>query len=86
MEFKNAIERLSENARNEVMAAKNIDDIIKVFDDNKLSVTKEDIDLAIKQMSQELSDDELASVTGGTFLGDVVSGALKKIVEYVAAK
>ena len=51
--------------------------MIKLFEENGLTVTKQDISAAINQKSGELSDDELDNVNGGIDLTFLVQEVLK---------
>ena len=80
MKFEEALTKLSTEARTKLDNCQNIEDIIRIFDENGLEVTKSDIEAAIKSYSSELSDDDLAVVTGGIDASYWIQQGIKGLV------
>lgn len=59
MKFDDAINKLSQEVVTRIKDADSLEEIIRIFKDNGLNVTEADVYEAIRQKSQELSDDEL---------------------------
>ena len=81
MKIKEAIEKLSPEAKEEFKKCTSVEDILGLFSKNGLEVTKKDIEDAIKSKNCELSDDELSNVTGGTLITDVFQDLIKMFVK-----
>ena len=83
MKFNEAIEKLSQEARDQIKDCKSSEDILDIFSKNGLQLTKQDIEDAIKSRSGELSDDELSTVTGGidpyTIIQDLFKMGFKEL-------
>lgn len=77
MKFEEAVEKLSLEAKKQLKDSSSLEDILAIFSKNGLQVAKEDILEAIKKKSGELSDDELANVTGGLDLTEIIQDVLK---------
>lgn len=77
MKFEEAVEKLSLEAKKQLKDSNSLEDILAIFSKNGLQVAKEDILEAIKKKSGELSDDELANVTGGLDLTEIIQDVLK---------
>lgn len=76
MKFDEAIAKLNEETRTKIKDCQSLEEILKVFSDNGIAMTKEDIEDAIKQKSSELSDDELDKITGGNIIADFIQGII----------
>ena len=82
MKFEEAVEKLSLEAKKQLKDSGSLEDILAIFSKNGLQVAKEDILEAINKKSGELSDDELANVTGGVDLTQIIQDLLKMGVDY----
>ena len=74
MTIDEAVKSLNEEARQEMKKCSCLDEMMKVFSDDNIDITVDEIENAFN--NRELSDDELAGVTGGV-AGDVVVHILK---------
>ena len=63
MTIDEAVKSLNEEARQEMKKCSCLDEMMKVFSDNNIDITVDEIENAFN--NRELSDDELAGVTGG---------------------
>lgn len=72
MKFDEAIAKLGADTKDKILACKNVEEMIKLFADNGIQITKEEIEVAISKKSGELSDDELENVTGGLDFGQII--------------
>lgn len=79
MKFEEAVEKLSLEAKKQLKDSGSLEDILAIFSKNGLQVAKEDILEAINKKSGELSDDELAGVTGGIDVTTIIQDIFKMI-------
>lgn len=77
MKFEEAIAKLSEEAKKQVEECTSLDDMVKVFENNDLQITKLELEQFMNNTNRELTDDELDKVTGGTLITDVFQDLLK---------
>lgn len=77
MKFEDAVNKLNNEAKQALSKSTSLDDMLKIFASNGLDVTETDIKSAINKGSQELSDDDLANVTGGLDLTYAIQMLLK---------
>ena len=69
MTLDDAINCLNEEAKQEMKKCSCLDEMMKVFSDNNIDITVDEIEYAFN--NRELSDDELAGVNGGV-AGEIV--------------
>ena len=81
MKFEEAVEKLSLEAKKQLKDSSSLEDILAIFSKNGLQVAKEDILEAINKKSGELSDDELAGVTGGIDVTTIIQDIFKMIAD-----
>ena len=81
MKFEEAVEKLSLEAKKQLKDSGSLEDILAIFSKNGLQVAKEDILEAINKKSGELSDDELAGVTGGIDVTTIIQDIFKMIAD-----
>lgn len=81
MKFEEAVEKLSLEAKKQLKDSNSLEDILAIFSKNGLQVAKEDILEAINKKSGELSDDELAGVTGGIDVTTIIQDIFKMIAD-----
>ena len=81
MKFEEAVEKLSLEAKKQIKDSGSLEDILAIFSKNGLQVAKEDILEAINKKSGELSDDELACVTGGIDVTTIIQDIMKMIAD-----
>lgn len=81
MKFEEAVEKLSLEAKKQLKDSGSLEDILAIFSKNGLQVAKEDILEAINKKSGELSDDELAGVTGGIDVTTIIQDIMKMIAD-----
>ena len=81
MKFEEAVEKLSLEAKKQIKDSGSLEDILAIFSKNGLQVAKEDILEAINKKSGELSDDELAGVTGGIDVTTIIQDIMKMIAD-----
>lgn len=86
MKFEETLSKLTNEAKAKLEGCKSIEDIIQVFDENGLTVSKSDIESAANKSSAELSDDDLATVSGGSFAGDVFGYLFKELLNVAKDK
>lgn len=77
MKFEEAIAKLNEEAKKQVEECTSLDDMVKVFENNDLQITKQELEQFMNNTNRELTDDELDKVTGGTLITDVFQDLLK---------
>lgn len=81
MKFEEAVEKLSLEAKKQLKDSGSLEDILAIFSKNGLQVAKEDILEAINKKSGELSDDELAGVTGGIDVTTIIQDIIKMFAD-----
>lgn len=81
MKFEEAVEKLSLEAKKQIKDSGSLEDILAIFSKNDLQVAKEDILEAINKKSGELSDDELAGVTGGIDVTTIIQDIIKMFAD-----
>lgn len=81
MKFEEAVEKLSLEAKKQIKDSGSLEDILAIFSKNGLQVAKEDILEAINKKSGELSDDELAGVTGGIDVTTIIQDIIKMFAD-----
>lgn len=86
MKFNEAIEKLTEEAKNQLKDCKSLEDMLNIFASNGLQVTKQDIEEAINAKSGELSDDELSNVTGGFDVYTIIQDLFKLTFKTISNK
>lgn len=86
MKFEEALSKLTNEARVKLEGCKSVEDIVQVFDENGLAVSKSDIESLANKSNAELSDDDLAAVTGGSFAGDVFGYIFKELLNVAKDK
>lgn len=80
MKLEEAVTKLPSEAKDVVKNCTNIDELIKVFSDNNIDITKEEILESAVVKNGELDDDELANVVGGIDISFIIQDLLKFIM------
>lgn len=85
MKFEEAIKQLNEETINKLASCKDVNEAIKIFAENGISISSKDVEEAMNKQNGELSDDELATVTGGTMfaLPDLFQLIMRKVLGQV---
>lgn len=83
MIFEEAVSKLNNEAKQALSKSTSLDGMLKIFADNGLDVTEADIKAAINKQSSELSDDDLANVTGGLDLTYAIQMLVKLAVDKI---
>lgn len=83
MKFEDAVNKLNNEAKQALSKSTSLDDMLKIFASDGLDVTETDIKSAINKGSQELSDDDLANVTGGLDLTYAIQMFVKLAVDKI---
>lgn len=86
MKFEEAIKQLEDSAKEKIAECKSLEEMLKVFTENGITISKAEIEDAIKNISSELSDDELDMVTGGIDLTGFMAIGAKKLIELLKDK
>lgn len=77
MNFEEALNKLNNESKQALSKATSLDEMLKIFANNGLDVSEEDIKSVANKSGTELSDDDLENVTGGLDPTFVIQMTLK---------